>query len=86
MKDDQTRRQVIRDAVREMLPEVLHEVVKNQQYEVLTKKVETRLGEVEKYVKETADLMNVRQKEVLKYLLETYQAALGKPQEPPKSE
>ena len=72
MKDDQTRRQVIRDAVREMLPEVLAEVVKQQQYENLTKKVESRLTEVEKYVKDTADLMNARQKEVLKFLLESY--------------
>ena len=72
MKDDQTRRQVIRDAVREMLPEVLSEVVKHQQYEQLTKKVESRLTEVEKYVRDTADLMNTRQKEVLKFLLESY--------------
>lgn len=72
MKDDQTRRQVIRDAVREMLPEVLAEVVKQQQYENLTKKVESRLTEVEKYVRDTADLMNTRQKEVLKFLLESY--------------
>lgn len=76
MKDEQTRRQVIRDAVREMLPEVLSEVVKHQQYEQLTKKVETRLGEVEKYVKDTADLMNTRQKEVLKFLLESYAPGL----------
>ena len=72
MKDDQTRRQVIRDAVREMLPEVLSEVVKHQQYEQLIKKVESRLTEVEKYVRDTADLMNTRQKEVLKFLLESY--------------
>ena len=72
MKDEQTRRQVIRDAVREMLPEVLSEVVKHQQYEQLTKKVESRLTEVEKYVRDTADLMNTRQKEVLKFLLESY--------------
>lgn len=73
---DETRRQVIRDAVKEMLPEVLSEIVKQQQYDNLTKKVETRLTEVEKYVKETIELMNVRQKEVLKYLVESY---VGKP-------
>lgn len=77
MKDDQTRRQIIRDAVREMLPEVLAEVVKQQQYEQLAKKVETRLTEVEKYVKDTADLMNTRQKEVLKFLVESYVPSLS---------
>lgn len=77
MKDDQTRRQIIRDAVREMLPEVLAEVVKQQQYEHLTNKVEARLTQVEKYVKDTADLMNVRQKEVLKFLVESYLPGLS---------
>jgi CO dehydrogenase/acetyl-CoA synthase alpha subunit len=64
----------VRIAVKELLPEVLHE----QHYEALRKHVDARLNEVEKYIKETMDLMNTRQKEVLKYLIESY---LGKPKE-----
>jgi hypothetical protein len=77
-KTPETRKQIIRDTVKEMLPDILEEVIKTQQYEQLKSKVEERLTHVEKYVKETADLMNVRQKETLKYLLETYLAALPK--------
>lgn len=86
MKDNETRRQMIRESVREMLPEVLAEIVKQQQYDSLKNKVEGRLTEVEAYIKQTMELMNTRQKEVLKYLVESYMAVLKPSNEESKVE
>ena len=63
----------LRIIVKEMLPDLL----KEQQYEALKEHVDLRLTEVEKYIKQTMDLMNQRQKDVLKYLVEAY---AGKPE------
>lgn len=68
MKDTKLLRGQIRQVVKEILPEVLNQ----EQYAALKAHVDSRLTEVEKYIKETMDLMNTRQKEVLKYLLESY--------------
>lgn len=68
MKDTKLLRGQIRQVVKEILPEVLNQ----EQYGALKAHVDSRLKEVEKYIKETMDLMNTRQKEVLKYLLESY--------------
>jgi DNA-binding transcriptional regulator GbsR (MarR family) len=83
---DQTRRQVIRDAVREMLPQVLDELLKQEAYKSIAAKVEERLTEVEKYVKGKADLMDVRQKEILKFLVETHTKYEPAPEAPKKEE
>lgn len=69
---------LIRGQLRQIAKELLPEVMQEQQYEALKKHVDARLSEVEKYIKGTMDLMNTRQKEVLKYLLESY---VGKPEE-----
>lgn len=68
MSDVKQIRGQLRQIAKELLPEVLNE----QQYESLRKHVDSRMDEVQKYVKETMDLMNTRQKEVLKYLVEVY--------------
>ena len=71
----------VRGQVRQIVKEVLPEVMKEQQYEELKNHVDARLNEVEKYIKGTMELMDTRQKEVLKYLLETYLASVKKTDE-----
>lgn len=69
---------LLRGQVRQVVKEILPEVLNEQQYIELRKHVDSRLSEVEKYIKETMDLMNTRQKEVLKYLVDNY---VGRPPE-----
>jgi len=52
-------------------------------FQELKNHVDARLSEVEKYIRETMDLMNTRQKEVLKYLVESY---VGNPNDTAKEE
>jgi argonaute-like protein implicated in RNA metabolism and viral defense len=63
---------LIRGQVRQIVKEELPNILKEQLFEELKKHVDSRMNEVQKFVKETMDLMNTRQKEVLKYLVESY--------------
>lgn len=74
---------LIRGQMRQVVKEVLPEVLKEQMFQELKNHVDARLSEVEKYIRETMDLMNTRQKEVLKYLVESY---VGNPNDTAKEE
>jgi argonaute-like protein implicated in RNA metabolism and viral defense len=63
---------LIRGQVRQIVKEELPNILKEQLFEELKKHVDSRMNEVQKFVKETMDLMNTRQKEVLKYLVVSY--------------
>lgn len=64
----------IRGQVRQIVKEILPEIINEQLFEQIKKHVNERVAEVETYNKGIIDLMNTRQKEVLKYLVETHGA------------
>lgn len=84
MSDKSTKE--LRGQVRQIVKEILPEVLKEQLYAQLKDHVDARMNEVQKYITETMDLMNVRQKSILRYLVESYKPGTLSPEEAKEAE
>jgi predicted house-cleaning noncanonical NTP pyrophosphatase (MazG superfamily) len=65
MSNPKELRKQLRNVVQELLPEVLN----NEQYEALKKHVDARVDKVEKFVKDTMHEINERHKDTMGYLV-----------------
>ncbi len=60
---------VVRGQLRQIAKELLPEVINQEQYEVLKKHIDSRINEIEAFVKKTLTEMNENHKNTMGYLV-----------------
>lgn len=68
---------VLRGQVRQVVKEILPEVMNNEQFDVLRKQIDERISKLEKEVKDMMSEMNARHKDVMSYLVRNVSTPLA---------
>lgn len=75
-------RRQIRAVVQEMLPQVFKQELTQEVYNRLSKEMNTKLNSLEKYIKDTLELLDKRSSDSLSYLVRN--ASIAQPLTPPE--